>query len=106
MKNNQYDTLSEASEALRKMGFTENFRVTDDCILADYSGNEYDCSEVILQGFHRFEGVTNPADNTILYAVETKSGVKGTVVDSYGADGSAITSEFMNKVEQNQYKDE
>lgn len=47
--------------------------------------------------------MTNPADDSILYAVETSSGLKGTVVDSYGHDGSEVTSKFMNKVVQKQF---
>ena len=41
-----------------------------------------------------------PADSSILYAVQTRSVEKGIVTDSYGADGSEVTSEFINKVEQ------
>lgn len=101
--NNKYDTLSDASENLLKRGYTYNFRVNEKGILTDNKNLKFDPSEVILEEFHRFEGMSNPADSTILYAVTTKSGMKGTVVDSYGADGSEITSDFMNKVEQRQY---
>lgn len=105
MSNNQYSSLSEATQDLIKKGYSVNFRVNDDGKLTD--NNELiEPSQVTLVEFHRFEGVTNPADSTILYAVKTDSGLKGTVIDSYGADGSEVTSAFMNKVEQKQYKNE
>jgi len=101
--NNKYDTLSDASENLIKRGYTYNFQVNEKGKLTDNNKLEFESSEVILEEFHRFEGMSNPADSSILYAVKTKSGIMGTVVDSYGADGSEITSDFMNKVEQRQY---
>lgn len=105
MNNNSYESLSEATAALNKKGFTVNFRVKENGKLTD-NHVEIEPSQVKLIEFHRFEGMTNPADSTILYAVETDSGLKGVVVDSYGADGSEVTSAFMNKVQQDQYKRE
>jgi hypothetical protein len=40
---------------------------------------------------------------SILYAVQTSTGLKGTVVDAYGADGSEVISEFMNQANQKQF---
>ncbi len=102
MSNNQYGSLSEATEDLRKRGYTVNFWVTDNGKLTD-SKTEFEPSQVRLEEFHRFEGVSNPADSSILYVVKTKSGLKGVVVDSYGADGSETTSTFMNNTNQKEY---
>jgi hypothetical protein len=98
--NNKYDTLSDATEQLLKKGYNINFLVNNAGKLSDNKDLEFEPAEVILKEIHRFEGMTNPADNSILYAVKTRSGEKGIVIDSYGADGSEVTSDFMNKVEQ------
>lgn len=103
-KNNQYSTLVEAIENLKKQGYTHNYRVNEHGQLEENSKESFLASEVKLNEFHRFEGITNPADMSIVYAVETNSGHRGTVVDSYGVDGSEITSNFMNQVAQNQYE--
>ncbi|HZH73197.1 MAG TPA: phosphoribosylpyrophosphate synthetase [Mariniphaga sp.] len=102
--NNQYTTLSEAVQHLKKRGFTKDFFVSDkgEFIKADES--TFQPSEVKLVEFHRFEGTSDPGDMSIVYALETSSGVKGTVVDSFGADGTESISAFMNKVEQGQYE--
>lgn len=104
MNNNQYSTLVEAIEDLKKRGFTQNFSVNRFGQLEKNKDTHFLSSEVTLCEFHRFEGITNPSDMSIVYAVETNSGEKGTVVDSYGADGSEIISNFMNKVAQKQYE--
>jgi hypothetical protein len=100
MKNNRYSTLAEATSELKKRGFNANFSVTDSEKLADNEGNEFNPSDVKLIEFHRFEGISNPADSTIVYALETGSNVKGTLVDSFGADSTQAVSEFMKQVEQ------
>lgn len=100
--SNKYDTLSDATEHLLKKGYTYNFQISETGKLTDNKTLEFDPDEVILKEVHRFEGISNPADSSILYAVQTRSGEKGIVIDSYGADGSEVTSDFMNKVEQQQ----
>jgi hypothetical protein len=102
-KNNQYTTLILALEDLSKKGYTGNFSVTEEGLLNDGKGNFYQPKNVALMEFHRFEGQTNPADSSILYAIKISGGLKGTVVDAYGAQASEITSEFMNQVKQKQF---
>jgi hypothetical protein len=103
--NNQYNTLSEAIELLKKRGFTHNFRVSTEGELIESGNTTYEPAEVKLVEFHRFEGTSDPGDMSIVYALETSTGEKGTVVDSFGVDGSETISDFMNKVEQGQYED-
>ncbi|MFW6257545.1 MAG: phosphoribosylpyrophosphate synthetase [Prolixibacteraceae bacterium] len=103
--NNQYTTLSEAVELLKKRGYSHNFRVSDRGELIETGEERFDPSKVKLVEFHRFEGTSDPADMSIVYVLETESGIKGTVVDSFGVEGSETISDFMNKVEQGQYED-
>jgi hypothetical protein len=98
--NNQYNTMVEALEELKKRGFSQNMTVNENGKLALTDGKTFSPDEVTLVEYHRFEGETNPSDSSIVYAVETNSGAKGAVVDSYGADASETTSKFMNKVKQ------
>ena len=102
-KNNQYTTLTSALEDLNKKGYSGNFSVTDKGLLNDGKGILYPPVEAKLMEFHRFEGLTNPSDSSILYVVKLRNGLKGTVVDSYGAQGSETTSKFMDNVKQKQF---
>lgn len=98
--NNQYSNLAEAIEELKKRGYSNNFRVNQNGLLESGIGKTFRSAEVQLIEFHRFEGMTDPGDSTILYALETSSGYKGTLADSYGADASELIIEFMKRVEQ------
>jgi hypothetical protein len=47
--------------------------------------------QVKIINFFRFEGMSDPEDNSILYVIETDNGLKGTLIDAYGAYGDAIS---------------
>lgn len=98
--NNQYETLLEAINGLAEKGYTHNFEINSEGFLHEINGGDFHHNEVILNEFHRFEGMNSPSDSSILYVLETKEGLKGTVVDAYGADGSETVSNFIWKIEQ------
>jgi hypothetical protein len=49
--------------------------------------------------FFRFEGESDPADNSILYAIETDDGKKGILSDAYGPYADINVTKFMKQVE-------
>ena len=48
--------------------------------------------------YHRFEGMTNPSDTSIVFAVETNDCVRGTLIMNYGANSDLEVFDFMDKV--------
>ncbi len=85
MDTGNFDTLSIAIDALTKEGFTEDFKAEEDCIKALYSKKEYQPEDLIIVNTFRFEGMTNPEDQTELFAIVATDGLKGTLVMSYSA---------------------
>ncbi|MER3373879.1 MAG: phosphoribosylpyrophosphate synthetase [Allomuricauda sp.] len=86
MKNYNFDTLSEAVNTLTKDGFTEDFEAENDFIKALYSKRQYQPSELKILSSYRFEGMTNPGDQSTVFAIEASDGTKGTLVMSYSAE--------------------
>jgi len=76
-------TLSGVMNALAKKGYTEDFKATKDYVLAIYSKKQYQADELRIVATYRFEGETNPADQTTLFVIEAKDGLKGTLLMSY-----------------------
>ncbi len=103
-KNNRYATLTEATNKLKDRGYTRSFEVNEKGNLQDEKGNRFFATQVQLEEFHRFEGMSDPGDTSIVYALKTDSGVKGIIIDAYGADASKRTADFLNKIEQQQYQ--
>lgn len=86
MDKRNFDTLSEAVNALTQEGFSEDFEAEDNCIKALYSKKEYQPSELKITASYRFEGMTNPSDQTTVFTIEATDGAKGTLVMSYSAE--------------------
>lgn len=93
-----YDTLSEAVEALEKRGYTYDFNLEANGIT--HSGGRHavspDAFEV--QEVYRFEGMTSTDDEAVVYAIETKNGLKGTLIDAYGTYADSLTPEMIQKL--------
>ena len=84
---------------LEKHGYTEQFRVNKDKLESLTTGKSYKCEDVKAVNFYRFEGISDPDDMSILYAIETCDGAMGTLSDAYGSYSDEATGEFMKKVE-------
>lgn len=92
-----YDTLVEALQDLKKRGFTHDFNIEQDKIYCTNLKMYYHPKEFNVLEFYRFEGMSDPDDSSVLYAVETSTGDKGVLVDAYGAYES-MSQEMIDKL--------
>lgn len=92
-------TLASCINKLVKDGYTEDFRIGEDGMLSLHGEKSYGPGQVHVLDFFRFEGASDPADNSILYAIETDDGMKGTLTDAYGPYADSQVSKFMDQVE-------
>lgn len=93
-------TLVSCTNKLTTEGYTENFVAKENGIEAQSSKKMYEPYHVKVNSFYRFEGESDPADNSILYAIETNDGLKGMLVDAYGVYANPLVSDFMLQVEE------
>lgn len=91
-------TLSEAIDELGHRGFTEHFGMQGHRLRGFESGALFEANEVVIRGFDRFEGVSDPDDMSIVYAIETLSGMRGTLADAFGAYSNPAIGAFLNSV--------
>lgn len=80
-------------------GYTDDFKVVDNGLKSLKTEKTYNPEEVNVKNYFRFEGQSDPDDNTIMYVIETTDGLKGTLVDAYGPYADVKVSEFMQQVE-------
>jgi hypothetical protein len=71
-------------DELTRRGFSEDFRVVEGRLKAVATGERFRPEELTIREYHRFEGVSDPDDMAIVYGIETRSGVRGTMVDAFG----------------------
>lgn len=93
------ETLSELTNDAFSKGYTENFKVVTSGLSTADGSIVYNPQDINISNFYRFEGFSDPQDNSILYLIETNDGKKGTLVDAYGPDADAKISSFIRQVE-------
>jgi hypothetical protein len=94
-----YETLSEATNALKQKGFTEDFNQWDQDRLLKYVNGEGD-KDIEIVEFYRFEGTSDMGSNTILYALKTSDGTQGVLIDAYGTySGQTVSKEVVKGLE-------
>jgi len=93
-----YDTLSEALNDLVKRGYTHNFNLECDCIVCKSIDLKLNPEEFEITEYYRFEGESDPDDSEIVYAITSKEGVKGTLVNGYGIYSDDISNELLSKL--------
>src|SRR3954471_22695524 len=96
--------LSSVTNKMVLNGYVDDFKMSDKGLRSLKTEKVYQPEEVNVINFFRFEGQSDPNDNTILYVIETSDGLKGTLVDAYGPYADRKLSEFMQQVDSIQKK--
>ena len=100
MKTTTFDelTLAETLDHLNRRGFTGHFGVMADGLREFGTGSTFRAAELRICECFRFDGLSDPGDMAIVYAIESRTGVRGTLVDACGVYSNPAISEFMARV--------
>lgn len=90
-----FETLSEAMEDLKKRGYTHDFLLKYDLLECETLDLRLTASEFHVDEVHRFEGLNDPDDSTILFAISATNGSKGLIVDAYGAYADTLHTDMI-----------
>ncbi len=94
-----YDTVVAALNGLKAKGYNLDFNIAFDTIKCDehnicLNPNEFEITDVF-----RFEGDTNPSDEDVVYAVESKDGkLKGTITSAFGMYADTVNDAMLKKL--------
>ena len=91
-------TLAGAIEDLDERGFTEHFVLRNGRLRALNTGKNFAADQVVIAEHYRFEGISDPDDMAILYAIETRSGLRGTLTDAFGVYSDPTIAVFIEDV--------
>jgi hypothetical protein len=100
--NDRFTNMTDEEKLMNKleaMGYTDQYRVEKGKLVDLTNNKKYKPADVKAVNFYRFEGISNPDDMSILYAIETSDGRKGTLMDAYGMYSDDDTGAFLNQVE-------
>jgi hypothetical protein len=80
------DHVREAAAiaALRRDGFTGDFAASDGELQLAGTDRRFRPENCRILNHFRFEGTSDPGDMSIVYALETRDGTRGILVDAFG----------------------
>jgi hypothetical protein len=91
-----YASITEAITELRKQGFTLDFNLEANRIKAGEVTLTADELEIV--DLYRYEGQSDPADESAVYALASASGLKGILVTGYGSSTDAASAELLQQL--------
>ncbi len=94
-----YRNLLEAVNGLRSRGFTYDFNYENACLFCDKISERFSSKDLRITEYYRFEGMSDPEDSSVIYAIESKDGHKGILIDAYGAYADEHKNAFIANIE-------
>lgn len=94
-----YSSIQKLVDELEEKGYKEKFEVISSDEMKDSKGNTYSAEDLVINETHRLTQKKTEIEKTVVYALVSKSGVKGVVVDHYGEDSDDTINEFLMNVE-------
>ena len=80
-------------------GYTINFNIAFDKLMCPDNKVCLNPDEFEITEFHRFEGNSNPADEDVVYAIESKDGTnKGVLTSAFGLYADAASAAMLSKL--------
>ncbi|MBN8575908.1 MAG: phosphoribosylpyrophosphate synthetase [Cyclobacteriaceae bacterium] len=93
-----FETLTEAIADLKQRGYRHDFNLHPEWIECPPLNLKLQPAEFHVDEVHRFEGMTNPDDSAILMAIQATNGLKGLLVDAYGAYTDSLSPEMIKRL--------
>src|ERR1700761_821432 len=91
-----YATVTEAIEQLHHQGYTLDFNLRENKLVA--GTHEYPIDDFEIADLYRYEGASDPADEATVYALVSKSGLKGLLVSGYGVSSDSASEETLKQL--------
>ena len=93
------EDLAHAVERLTAAGFRDDFRAERGGLRAVRTGRIHDPESLVVEEIVRFEGESDPADEVVVYALESGShDTKGTYVVTYGTYVDPLDAEMVRRL--------
>lgn len=96
---NTMKPLIEVMDVLQQRGYKHQFSLKPDFLHCTENGISLCPDDFEVDRFYRFEGMSDPSDNMILYAISSeKFGLKGQLLNAYGVDSDPVSAALVEKL--------
>ena len=94
-----YDSVTGALQDLKLRGFTIDFNIAFDKIICSKNETILNPDEFEIVEVYRFEGDSNPDDEDVVYAIQSKDGkLKGSITSAYGMYATTVSTAMLQKL--------
>jgi hypothetical protein len=93
-----YDTVSQAVQGLKQRGYTIDFNMEADFIVCNETPLRLKPDEFEITEVYRYEGNSDPGDEAVVYAIESKHGQKGVLVNGFGVSSDPTSDDMIAKL--------
>jgi hypothetical protein len=94
----EYKTVTETINDLKRRGYSIDFNLGYNGTGSNPSKIALDPDKFKITEVYRFEGETDPDDEAIVYAIESRDGQKGILVNGYGVSADPVSDEMVRKL--------
>jgi hypothetical protein len=94
----KYASVTYALDDLRARGYVDEFDFKDKYLFCNSKGVQFNPQELKITEVYRFEGASDPEDSSVVYAIESAAGLKGVMIDAYGAYADEQKTAFINSL--------
>ena len=94
----EMQTLSGVMAGLGGAGYPGQFVVSQDSVVCETCGTRSEPEQLAIHEVFRFEGMSDPDDESVLFALEGPCGHRGTLVAAYGPDTSADEAAVLRRL--------
>lgn len=91
-------TVTAQLEELARRGFGANLGVVGNTVQVLNGGKAFRAEELAIREYYRFEGVSDPGDMSIVYAIESRDGTRGVLVDAFGVYADPVIGAALRDV--------
>ena len=93
-------TVSQVLNNLKAQGYTVDFNLDDNCLVCSENRLKVHPEEFVVDRHYRFEGMSDPDDQAIIYAISSPNHqIKGVLVNGYGIYSNPETDAIIKVLE-------
>ena len=89
-------TLSEILNKLKSEGYSVDFNLMENCLVCQGNSLEIQPEDFVVDRHFRFEGLSDPGDAAIVYAISSaRHDIKGVLVNGYGVSSDPASDKMI-----------
>lgn len=93
-----YESLVDALTDLKDRGYSFDFKKEFSSLYCQELNLRIEPEKFNVDEYYRFEGDSDPDDNSIVYAISSIHGVKGVLIDAYGIYAESVSFDMARRL--------